>query len=106
MKLQIQKSLSGGQYHVSFQVSDFSQEEVKKMESFGIPQINLMVDGPLNRRAMWFPLNRITFTYKAGFEQEAEARSYEKNVQDQIKAALQDLRGRKDDFSSMAEVEI
>jgi len=44
MKLKVNRLLSQGRYKVNFEVSDFSQDELSKMSSFGIPKISLKLN--------------------------------------------------------------
>jgi hypothetical protein len=106
MKLIVHRQLSGGIYVVDFSVSDFTPEEVKKMESFGVPVINMMHDGPNNRRPLRLQLTRMAPQFRASFLAEDEAKAYEDQVVTQIRAAMQTLRERKDEFTSTQEVDV
>ena len=76
------------------------------MESFGVPVIKMMIDGPNNRRGIGMPLNRIGPQVKAAFMVEDEAKAYVEQTTDQIREAMRSLREQKDDFSSTQEVEL
>jgi hypothetical protein len=106
MKLNVNRVLSGGLYSVSFSVGDFTADEVKKMESFGVPHIKIMQEGPGNRRTFMHPLNRIGLQIRAVFSTEQEANSYQENVLGQIRQSMKDLRERTDDFTSTQEVDV
>jgi hypothetical protein len=108
MKVAVSRQLSGGRYYLSFQVGEFTQEEIIKMNSFGVPPINLQWLEPPNNnvRAGGIPLNQIGRNYRAGFPTEEAAKEYEKSVLAQIQAAMQRLRESKDDFTSAQEVQI
>jgi hypothetical protein len=45
MKVKVNRRLSSVFYHVNFEVGEFTAEELQKMASFGIPQINLQWQG-------------------------------------------------------------
>lgn len=106
MKLKVNRLLSQGTYRVSFEVSDFSPEELSKMSSFGIPTIALKLrsqTGLVNRTV---GLNQINKNMEAWFPEEELAKQYEAQVKAQISAALEGLRQLRDDFSSSEEVDI
>jgi hypothetical protein len=106
MKLKVNRKLSGGYYHVNFQVADFTSDEVQKMASFGVPQIALRWGGGPGNPNYTGPiaLNQISTQHDAAFQVEDEAKKYEENVLNQIRAAVQRLRDSQDKFSSSEEV--
>jgi hypothetical protein len=111
MKVKVNRQLSNGYYVVKFGVSDFSAEELRKMQSFGIPKISILrtvpvpgrgfVPQPLNQ-----PLTQINEDLAASFASEEEANGYQESVLEQIRQAIISLRDRKDDFTSTKEVDI
>jgi hypothetical protein len=106
MKLIVNRQLTGGVYIVAFTVSDFSAEEIRKMETFGVPVISMMLKGPTDRVNFQMPLNRIAPQHKAVFSAQEEAKTYETRVVTQIRHAIESLRERADDFTSSSEVDI
>jgi hypothetical protein len=107
MKVTVNRQLNSGQYIVRFQVSDFSPEELAKMNSFGIPVIQMvqLVQGG-GRRTMALPINQISSNIIASFGTEEEATKYQDTVLTQISQAMKTLRERKDNFTSTQEVDI
>jgi hypothetical protein len=107
MKIKVNRRLSEGRYNVDFTASDFTSDEVKKMESFGIPMIDLFFSQtPNSRLPMKIQLTKLTSQLKASFSTEQEAKDYEDKVLSQIRAQMKALRERKDDFSATSEVEV
>jgi len=106
MKVKVNRRLTGGFYHISFNVSDFTSEEIQKMESFGVPNINIKFGGGPNMtiQARAHPLNQINGSFDAAFPTEEDAKKYEEGVVEQIRSAVQRLRERQDKFSSSEEV--
>lgn len=108
MKITVSRQLRSGSYHVSFKVGDFTAEELQKMGSFGVPSINLLFipAGYPGQQRNNVPLNQISEKQLARFSSEKEARDYETNVLQQIRAAMQALRESKDEFTGSDEVAI
>ncbi len=106
MKLKVNRQLSGGLYSVDFSVGDFTTDEVKKMESFGVPAIDLVGGGPHIHTAMRIPLNRIMPSFRAHFDSEEAAKAYELKVVMQIREEMKRLRQLTDGFSSTQEVDL
>jgi hypothetical protein len=107
MKVRVNRALSAGSYHVNFEVSDFTPQEVEKMQKFGVPAVQLRraAAGGANT-VMSVPLNEINRRIDATFNDEQEAVKYEEGVLRQVKAGVQRLRDSEDKFSSSNEVEI
>src|ERR1035437_5116475 len=89
MKLKVNRQLRGGQYRVSFEVGDFSQEEVSKMASFGIPVIQLKWFSPQGPTSGPVPLTKLNGVGEAVFGTDEEAKAYERQVTAQVQAAIQ-----------------
>jgi hypothetical protein len=106
MKLTVNRQLAGGIYFVSFNVSDFTPEEIQKMESFGVPSVGMMLNGPGNRSSVVLSLNRIAPAHRAAFSTDEEAEGYVDGVVRQVREAIAHLRLRTDDFTSSSEVDI
>jgi len=105
MKVRVNRQLSGGYYHINFEVSDFTPDEVQKMASFGVPQIRLQWGGGRkNIGSGAIALNQINKSYDMSFDNEAEAKEYEEAVLNQIREAVKRLRDSQDKFSSSDEV--
>jgi len=105
MKVKVNRRLSAGFYYVSFDVGDFTPDEVQKMGSFGVPQITLRWGGGGPGLASGqIALNQISAKLSAGFQTEDQARKYEEEVLAQIRKEVARLRERQDKFSSSEEV--
>jgi hypothetical protein len=105
MKVTVSRALQNGVYHVKFAVTDFSADELAKMKSFGVPIIKMKWGGVTSSMsAAGVPMTAIGVQYDAGFGTEEEAKAYEQDILVQLRAALQYLREKKDDFSSAEEV--
>ena len=108
MKLTVNRRLSEGYYYVSFDATDFTPEELQKMDRFGIPQVPLKSGGGPGKgiSSIVVPLNQLTGRYNAGFRTEDEAKKYEELVIKQIRDSVQRLREAEDKFTSSQEVSI
>jgi hypothetical protein len=109
MKLTVNRLLNGGIYGVQFSVSDFTPDEVKKMESFGIPRVEVLVGGPMPNTSIQpyrMQITKLSPQHKANFLAEDEAKNYEEKVVTEIREKMKELRARTDDFSSTHEVDI
>lgn len=105
MKVKVNRVLSGGLYHINFVVGDFTPEEVAKMNSFGIPTIRMRRGVPGNRPIVVIPVTQINpQQFDAAFVAESEAKEYEQDVIDQLRAELKRLHGMEDKFTSSEEV--
>jgi hypothetical protein len=106
MKVNITRQLSGGQYIVRFAVTGFTTEEVAKMNSFGIPLIQMRQNVAGGVQNVQVAITQINPNYVASFTSEEQANQYQQTVLGQINNAMKSLRDRKDDFTSTQEVEI
>jgi hypothetical protein len=107
MKVKVNRQLSSGNYHINFEVGDFTPDELAKMDSFGVPHITLQwkaQGGSTVTSAV--ALNRINKVYNAVFNTEVAAKSYEEAILAQIRKAMQRLRESQDKFSSSEEVSL
>jgi hypothetical protein len=105
MKIKVNRLLSGGKYQVGFEVSDFSPEEVEQMSKFGVPYIPLRWTYKMGQAAGRVALNEIR-GQAARFDLEEQAKQYEEEVINNLRAAVVTLRERKDEFTSSAEVDL
>jgi hypothetical protein len=108
MKATVYRQLSGGLYYVSFKVGDFTDDDRKKMESFGIPLLKIKSYSPQHKQNIPInqPLTNIAESLKGAFTSEDEAKKYEVEVMRQIREAATSLRERKDAFTGTDEVDI
>ena len=107
MKVKVNRQLSSGQYHINFEVGDFTPDELAKMDSFGVPFITLQWKRPGGGVATTpIALNRVNKGYDAIFNTEEAAKAYEEGVLTQIREAMQHLRESQDKFSSSEEVSL
>jgi len=96
---------------VRFAVTDFTAEELSKMQSFGVPIIRLMrliniAGRGITRQNFNQGVTQINENSVMQFDTEAEANDYEKDVLEQIRQVMTSLRDRKDEFTSSEEVDI
>lgn len=106
MKVKVNRQLSGGRYHISFEVSDFTADELAKMESFGVPTVRLQWLAQNSHYAANVAINQISKKYVAVFGAEPEAKEYEEHVLNELRTEIQRLRESQDKFSSSEEVPI
>jgi hypothetical protein len=106
MKVKVNRALLYGLYHVNFEVGNFSVEEVTKMEKFGVPMISMVWNTSGGSSAGKIPLNKISPGLDAVFATEEQAIGYEQTVMNQIKAAVEALRAKKDEYSRSSEFEL
>lgn len=104
MKVKVNRLLSAGKYHVSFEVSDFTPEELAKMSSFGAPMIEMQWTNNNGVNISSVSINRITNNLVAVFPTQDQAEQYQAKVLGQIQKAILNLRERKDEFSKSDEV--
>lgn len=103
MKVRVARELVEGRYQVVFQVGDFTSEEVKKMSQFGIPTI--VIVRTQNGQNMRFnaAITQIPQVV-AAFPNEDAAKTYEAEVLQQLKSAIDSIREREDKFTSIEEI--
>jgi hypothetical protein len=106
MKVKVNRLLRAGKYNVNFEVSDFTQVEVSKMSSFGVPSINLRITSGAGTSSSAVPITQINKTQNAIFGAEHVAKEYEEQVLAQIRTEMQRLRESEDGFSSSEEVNL
>lgn len=106
MKVKVNRQLKAGKYHVNFEVSDFTPDEVGKMSSFGVPTIEMVFTTAAGQTRSNVALTQISSSLNASFGTEEAARAYEQKVLTQIRAEVERLRDSKDAFSSSQEVEL
>ncbi len=107
MKLKVNRKLNNGHYFVDFTATDFTTDEISKMESFGIPTIDVRYTGPTGGTiAGRVAITKLSPQFRASFNTEEAAAEYQEKVVSQIREAMKALRERKDDFSSAQEVEV
>jgi hypothetical protein len=70
MKVKVNRVLTSGKYHVSFDVSDFSAVEVAKMQSFGVPGIKLRFTANNAPGSAVFPITQVSKRLDAIFNDE------------------------------------
>jgi len=105
MKVKVNRELLAGVYHVNFEVSSFTVDEVTKMQKFGVPTINMKWSSPQGPKTGPIPINSITSRYDAVFSLEKQATDYQGDVLSQIKTAIEQLRLKKDEYSLSTEVD-
>jgi hypothetical protein len=107
MKLKVNRKLSSGKYLVDFTAADFTPDEISKMESFGVPSIDIQfLNSGGARAAARIGITALSPQYKASFNVEEEANAYQEKVVNQVREVMKALRERKDNFSSNQEVDV
>jgi len=107
MKVTVNRELKNGLYSVRFAVSDFTPDELQKMQSFGIPVIQVKLNvAPAGVRNAQIGITQFNANIVASFALEDEANKYQEEIVQQLRNAMAALRGRKDDFTSTQEVNI
>jgi hypothetical protein len=99
MRLKVKKLLRGGEYFVAFENVDFNQEEIEKIEKFGMPTVDFTADG-LGSHS----LNEINLSLKCQSADEAEQMA--NNIRQSIKDKLSELLAQVDNFSGEEVVEL
>jgi hypothetical protein len=99
MRLRIKKLLRGGEYFVSFESMDFNQEEMEKIDKFGMPSVDFISDGLGTHR-----LNEIDASLKC--QTVDEANQIIESVAQNIKDRLIELMAQVDNFSGEEVVEL
>jgi len=99
MRLKIKKLLRGGEYFVSFENLDFSQEETEKIEKFGMPAVDFSANG-LGSHS----LNEIDLSVKCMSANEAQDTI--SDIRQKIKDTLTELLAQVDNFTGEEVVEL
>ena len=103
MKVRVTRELVEGRYQVTFQVGEFTSEEVKKMSQFGTPTITLTRTQNGQNTRFNAPITQIP-QLVAAYSSEESAKEYESEVVQQLKTAIIGIRVRQDKFSSIEEI--
>ena len=106
MKVQIERVLENGKYHVKVAVSDFSIQEIEAIKKFGAPMISVAPLYIWRRRE--FTSNVAIHDLNDDFEftTETQAKSFITDLTARIKTAASTLKSYKDTFSGKNELEI
>jgi hypothetical protein len=99
VRLKIQKSLSRGEYFVSFQTAGFSEEETEKINKFGPPKVDFSSDG-LGEQSVE------TLDVSLKFDTQERAEESMARVQNLIREKMDELRGKVDTFSGEEIIEL
>lgn len=99
MRLKIQKSLSRGEYFVSFQNAGFTDEESEKINKFGPPEIDFSSDGLGEQN-----VENLDISLK--FDTQERAEETMARVQNLIREKMDELRGKMDTFSGEEIIEL
>lgn len=103
MKVRVARELVEGRYQVTFQVDDFTSEEVKKMSQFGPPIITLTRTVNNLQHRYNVAITQVP-TMVAAFPTEELAKAYENDVLAQLKSSIDSIRAREDKFTSIEEI--
>lgn len=99
MRLKIQKSLSRGEYFVSFQTAGFSDEENEKINKFGAPRVDFSSDGLGEQN-----VENLEVSLK--FDNQENAEETMTRVQGIIREKMEELRAKVDNFSGEEIIEL
>jgi hypothetical protein len=99
MRLKVTKLLKAGEYHIALENVDFSEEETRKIEKFGMPFVDFSSDGLGTRR-----LDEISLTLKCQNPEEAE--EVIGKIKQTVKDRLTELASQVDTFSGEEVVEM
>jgi hypothetical protein len=92
MRIKIKRSLEGGEYFVTFETVDFSEEESERIRKFGMPEVDLSMDGWGAKR-----LGDINITLKC--ESLDKAEDTISRLKGRIREGLSELMSKVDTFS-------
>lgn len=107
MKIRVNKSVTGGRYRISFQATEFTEQERAQFSKFGIPTVVLLIgseDTSLYKYQA--PVTGLKDDHAAVFKTPEAAKAYETKIVNDIREAVEKVRGRRDDFTSIDEVSI
>lgn len=104
MKVKVNRQLGSGQYSVSFDVGEFTPEEIEKMNKFGVPTINVKFMSQGSQKNGRIALTQLTSNLVAIFSDEADAVEYQSALLTSIKQAIDSVRMREDNFTGSEEV--
>ena len=99
MRLKVKKLLRGGEYFVSFENVDFTQEETERIEKFGMPNVDFSQDGLGARK-----LNEIDLSLKGQSEEDAE--QLIDSIRQNIRDKLSELMAKVDNFTGEEVIEL
>ena len=99
MKLKIEKKIEGGIYKVEIVASAFSAEEIKKMSTFGSPNISVMPESAWHagNYVSAVPVHALGHTFQFGTEDQAD--NFVVNMRSRIATAMSELRSKTDKFT-------
>jgi hypothetical protein len=99
VRIKIQKSLSRGEYFVSFQTAGFSEEETEKINKFGSPNIDFSSDGLGEQNVEGLDIS-------LKFDTQEQAEETMARIQNLIREKMDELRGKVDTFSGEEVIEL
>lgn len=99
MRVKIQKSLSRGEYFVSFQSVGFSEEETEKINKFGPPKVDFSADG-LGEQ------NVESLDISLKFDTQEQAEETMNRIQNLIRERMDELRAKMDTFTGEEIIEL
>ncbi len=104
MKVVIEKKLEAGKYHVSINVSDYSQGEIEKIKKFGAPEISISPKNIYRNGSIVSSLPIHDMNYDFKFDTEVLANNFSETMTNRIKTAVETLKSKKDEFSGKNEL--
>lgn len=107
MKIIFEKKLENGKYFVRINISQYSAEEIDKIQRFGAPRISIEPKAIYTSGTGWvrvLPLHNLNHDFE--FPTEGEAVAFVNVMGERIKAGIQTLKNKKDSFSGSAELEL
>jgi len=99
VRVKIQKSLSRGEYFVSFQTVGFNEEETEKINKFGPPKVDFSSDGLGEQN-----LEGLDISLR--FDTQEQAEETVNRIQNLIRENMDQLRAKIDTFSGEEIIEL
>ena len=99
MKIDFDKTIHNGKYHVVIKVAEISQDEKDQMKKFGAPEISIRPRLVLYNAKYVASLPLSDFGGVFSFDSESQASIFIKSIRERISEAVETLKAREDNFS-------
>ncbi|MGB8989340.1 MAG: hypothetical protein WCC37_22270 [Candidatus Sulfotelmatobacter sp.] len=105
MKVRVSRFMRGGICFVGFESIEVTPDDNSRFQKFGVPAVQILLgNGP--RTAFPVPINSLNPSHTAGFANPDEARGYEERVVADVKRLYENIRDKRDEFTSTHEVDL
>ncbi len=106
MKVVIEKNLKAGSYLVNVEITEYSEDEIDRVKRFGAPSISIAPETIYynGRARSVIPVTSLNTSFQFSDEQSAE--DFIKLLKSRIKSAVDELKGKTDNFSGRDEIEL